>query len=171
MEVFSTLKDSDIFENSFPEPKEYTVRPTAKGIVLDSDGNIALLEASGHFLFPGGGVEDGESPEEAFARECMEEIGCHIQITSCVGMGIQHRAEDAKKYEIYFYIAKVLGEKGAPTTTSRGELDCLLSWKSEGEVKAILENQWERIPKDDYPSQFNTRSHYTAFEKYLKEKI
>ena len=171
MEVFSTLRDSDIFEVPYAEPKEYKIRPTAKGIVIDGEGNIALLEARSHFLFPGGGVEEGESNEEAFTRECMEEIGCRIKITHGLGTAIQYRAASAKKYEIYFYVAMVVGEKGAPTTTSKGELACLLSWQSEEEVKKILEYQWKRIPKDDYPSQFNTRSHCAAFEKYLSEKV
>ncbi len=173
MEVFSTIKDKDIFKEPFPEPKEYKIRPTAKGIVIDGQGKIALLEARGHFLFPGGGVEEGESGEEAFVRECMEEIGCKVEVLSSVGMGVQYRSKEeyAKKYEIYFYVAKVVGDKGVPTTTSKSELACILSWQNEEEVKNMLENQWERIPKDDYPSQFNTRTHYFAFEKYLNEKI
>ncbi len=170
MEVFSTIKDKDIFKEPFPEPKEYKTRPTAKGLVIDSEGNIALLEARGHFLFPGGGIEKGETGEEAFVRECVEEIGCKVKVLSFIGMGVQYRAQDAKKYEIYFYVAKVVGEKGAPTTTSKSELACILSWQSEEEVKKILENQWGRIPNDDYPSQFNTRSHYEAFERCFSEK-
>ncbi len=51
-----------------------------------------------------------------------------------------------------------------------GEIDCILSWRTEREVKSLLEKQWERVPKGEYPSQFNTRTHYMAFEKYLREK-
>ena len=42
MDYFSIIKDSDIFEYPTEEPLEYSIRPTAKGIVIDSDGNIGL---------------------------------------------------------------------------------------------------------------------------------
>ncbi len=171
MEHFSTIRDADIFEIPVIEPEQYKTRPTAKGVVRDSEGNIALLEARGHFLFPGGGIEESETREEAFVRECVEEIGCQVKIFGSVGTAIQYRAEDAKKYEIYFYVANVVGKKGVPTTLEASELASILSWSSEEETKNILENQWERIPKYDYTSQFNTRTHYLAFKKYLDEKI
>ncbi len=33
---FLIIKDADVFENPTMEMGEYTIRPTAKGIVLDS---------------------------------------------------------------------------------------------------------------------------------------
>ena len=62
------------------------VRPAARVVVLDPAGRVLLLGARltgppatpGAVLFwytPGGGVEDGESPREAAARELAEEIG------------------------------------------------------------------------------------------------
>lgn len=85
MEYFHSIKDSDIFENPTPEPEEYVSRPTVKGIVVDSEGRIAFLSNGEHSLFPGGGVEKGESLEYAFIRECKEEIGCGVKITSSLG--------------------------------------------------------------------------------------
>ena len=39
MEYFSIIKDADIFENPTPEPAEYKIRPTAKGVVLDEENH------------------------------------------------------------------------------------------------------------------------------------
>jgi len=163
------IKDADIFENPVAEPSEYKVRPTAKGIVIDGDEKIALLHARGHGLFPGGGIEEGGNAEYAFERECMEEIGCVVAINTLLGKVLQFRAEDTKKYEVHFFVAHVIGEKGKPTSLNQGELDCVLTWNTKEEVETILENQLNTIPKDDYPAQFNCRTHLAAFKKYLEE--
>lgn len=57
--------------------------PIAAGIVFVApDGSVLLLHRSpleknfaGHFGIPGGGANDGETPERAAAREAKEEIG------------------------------------------------------------------------------------------------
>lgn len=168
MEVISTIKDNDIFENPSPEPKFYVKRPTVKGIVFDDDGNIALLSVKGHSLFPGGGVEGKESLEEAFLRECEEEIGCRVLIIQYLGQYDQYRALSAKKYEIHFFVAGVLGEKGTPITTSKSEQELVLSWESKDTVQKILEQQADTLPFEEYASQFNVRTHLEAFKKYLE---
>jgi 8-oxo-dGTP pyrophosphatase MutT (NUDIX family) len=59
---------------------ELRIRPAARAIVLDPDDRILLVR----FLFPtgktfwatpGGGIEAGESSEEAIRRELFEETG------------------------------------------------------------------------------------------------
>ena len=59
----------------------YRDRAGAYAVILDDDGNVALVEAPaaggperGLFL-PGGGIEPGETPEGCLRRECLEELG------------------------------------------------------------------------------------------------
>lgn len=52
--------------------------------IIVQDGKIALIkrvrEDEMYFVFPGGGIEEGETPEEATKREVYEELGVHIQV-------------------------------------------------------------------------------------------
>ncbi len=66
-------------------PSDPPVRPTARLIVLDEDERVLLFHAalpSGAWLWfpPGGGVEPGESHEEAARRELWEETGLQLAI-------------------------------------------------------------------------------------------
>ncbi|WP_328804081.1 NUDIX hydrolase [Paenibacillus glycinis] len=49
--------------------------------------------------FPGGGIEDGESPEQACVREVAEETGFQIKIIELI----------SKKKEKYTYRAEIIG--------------------------------------------------------------
>ena len=169
MEYFSIVKETDLFEGVVEEPVEYKLRPTAKGIVLDEHGRVALLSNGEHSLFPGGGVEKGETYEEAFIRECIEEIGCKVGNIQELGSALQYSASIAMEYQVTFFIATVSGEKGTPTTKEVGELACVLSWVAPEEVTRILEDQIPFIRKDDYRAHFNCRTHLAAWNLYLKK--
>jgi 8-oxo-dGTP diphosphatase len=92
-------------------------REAARAIVVDADGRIALLHATvyGYYKLPGGGVEDGESYEEALVRECKEEIGCDVVIDAEVGVIRELRNQIQLDQTSYCYLAHVVGEKGTPT--------------------------------------------------------
>ena len=66
----------------------YEVREAARGVVVDADGLIALLWVGkhGYAKLPGGGLENGDDAEQAFYRECLEEIGCQVTITQQLGI-------------------------------------------------------------------------------------
>ncbi|EOP52387.1 NUDIX domain-containing protein [Bacillus cereus] len=56
--------------------------------IIVQDGKIALIkrvrEDEIYFVFPGGGIEKGETPEEATKREVYEELGVHIQVKNLI---------------------------------------------------------------------------------------
>ncbi len=168
MEPFSIIKDADIFDNPVPEPKTYETRDTVKGIILDNEGKIATYFIHGRNLFPGGGVEIGETREQAFLRECKEEIGCDVEIIFSLGDAIEYRAKVGKKYEIHFFIAKVIGKKGLPTTTQADEQHIRIDWLSKKETLDLLQTQISSLSSEVYMPHFSCRTHLAAFKKYLE---
>ncbi len=91
---------------------QYTKRTGAYGLVVE-DGKIALIKVPQGYFLPGGGVEEGEIPEQALEREFLEELGWTIQITDRIGQAQQFYYSDfLKKYLVntgYFFIAHKTG--------------------------------------------------------------
>lgn len=62
-------------------------RSRVYGLCFTEDGQLALarpVDDAGLYP-PGGGVEDGESPEEALAREMLEEIAGRVEAHTYLG--------------------------------------------------------------------------------------
>lgn len=64
----------------FPDPK------VAVGVYVEQDEKVLLVRrvmepARGQWTLPGGFLDAGEDPEEAAARECLEETGLQVAIT------------------------------------------------------------------------------------------
>ncbi|MFT3893018.1 MAG: NUDIX domain-containing protein [Anaerolineales bacterium] len=87
---------------------------TRAGIVLIEDGKVALIERHraglNYFVFPGGGVDEGETPEQAAVREAMEELGVEVTIKQKVA--VIHFGQST---QIYFLAEQVGGEFGSGT--------------------------------------------------------
>lgn len=85
------------------------------GIVLIQDGKVALIErhraGTDYFVFPGGGADEGETPEQAAIREAMEELGIEVAIRQKIAE-IQY---GQKSRQIYFLVEQVGGEFGTGT--------------------------------------------------------
>ena len=86
---------------------------TRAGIVLIQEEKVALIERHraglNYFVFPGGGVDEGETPEQAAVREAMEELGIDVAIKKKVAE-IQI---GQKSRQIYFLVEQVGGEFGS----------------------------------------------------------
>ncbi|ENQ3078227.1 NUDIX domain-containing protein [Bacillus cereus] len=59
------------------------MRDRGAAIIIE-EGKVALIkrirDKDVYYVFPGGGIEEGETSEEATIREVYEELGIHIQI-------------------------------------------------------------------------------------------
>ncbi len=87
------------------------------GIVLIIEGKVALIERHRaglhYFVFPGGGVDEGESVEQAALREALEELGIEVAIKQRIAEVQLGRTSR----QIYFLAEQIGGNFG----TGRGE--------------------------------------------------
>jgi 8-oxo-dGTP diphosphatase len=67
------------------------------GVALVHDGRVLAArrsypaESAGRWEFPGGKVDDDETPEDALVREIAEELGCSIAVTGWLEPQVQIR--------------------------------------------------------------------------------
>lgn len=82
------------------DKKDYTacthsfIRNSARSIII-RDKRIAMIHGRKHNYYevPGGGIETGETPEEAMARETLEEAGLIVIPSSVREYGYVHRIQ------------------------------------------------------------------------------
>jgi 8-oxo-dGTP diphosphatase len=91
-------------------------------IILIEDNKLALIEryrAEKHyFAFPGGGVDKGESPQQAAIREAEEELGVVVEVKQQVAEVFFNG-----NTQYYFLAEKLSGEFGTGTGEEYGEYD------------------------------------------------
>jgi 8-oxo-dGTP diphosphatase len=97
-------------------------RPRA-GIILIEDGRLALMErhrqGRHYFAFPGGGVDDGETEEQAAIREAHEELGIHVEVLQLAAEVLREN----KRKQVYFLVKRTGGEFGTGTGEEYGAPD------------------------------------------------
>lgn len=84
MEKVKTVACHDKDGNMTTVPvSELSFRPSVYAVII-KDGKILLSKQWDGYDFPGGGIELGESPEEALRRETWEETGAQVSIGSII---------------------------------------------------------------------------------------
>ena len=78
------------------------VRPSVRGILI-RDGKIAMVHSLkyDYYKYPGGGIEPGESLEEALIREVAEESGLQVIPESIREFGLVHRVQKSDRADIF----------------------------------------------------------------------
>lgn len=79
------IQSTDFHGNKYDVPvAELKWRPSAYGIVV-RDNKILLISVEGKYNLPGGGLDFGETPEQAVIREVKEETGFDVSDPQLVG--------------------------------------------------------------------------------------
>lgn len=147
--------------------QEYQLRKSARAVLFNSEGNMATqyLNKYGYHKLPGGGVDVGETIEEALKREVKEEVGCECAITEPIGITIEYRNKYNLLHISYCYAATVLGKIGEPTL-EEGEIE-------EEHVTLWLEpsDVLEKMKLDQpgkFEGHFILKREMSFLEEYLK---
>ena len=106
-----------------------TASDTRARVVLIEDGRVALIkrvrDGKTYYLFPGGGVEEGETLEQAATREAHEELGVHVELDAVV------YEEDFHGSRFVYFAARILGgEFGSGLWPDHADRDELARAKS-----------------------------------------
>ena len=84
--------------------KEVTLMRNRGSVVIIENNRVALIQRNRdgafYYVFPGGGIERGETPEEGAKREAYEELGVHVKIHECI-------AKVAYNGMQYFFLAEI----------------------------------------------------------------
>lgn len=128
--MISTPKGDDhLLTFGTPEPGiVYTDRPGAYAVVLHGK-RIAVLQTPIGLFLPGGGVESGETPEQAVLRESIEETGRSLLLDERLGETVDYfkAVPSGRYYRIHsvFFLARFAKGNAIPTTTNHA-----LRWMS-----------------------------------------
>jgi len=148
LELLRKLTDKDFGgtnEISYTNPSI-----NVRAVLLDENNNIALMcmpkfkhnNLNDSYVLPGGEVDSDENLEEALKREIFEETGCHFSIIEELGYFEENCAKDNFSRNTYYYLIKIVGEKGRPQMTeSEIENQAEIQWHSLEKALDIITNQ------------------------------
>lgn len=164
MKTLFTL-DLENYTDDMPLVERYAVRA-----LIQRDGFWAMQRSnSGEYKIPGGGVENGESYQEALLREVREETGLFVVPDSIreIGEVLEIREDTFQKGTKYiahsFYYFCEVTEEIAQTSMTENEMEkgYRLEWADIDHI--IAKNQ--EIQKEAWTVRD------TQFLKWLREKV
>ena len=151
------------------------MRVSSRCVLIENDKVLLIYREKNdriYYVFPGGGVEDGETNEECLIRECREELGIKIniikqlyevkgkdflqhfflieRISGKIGSGDANEYEEERNIEMNKGNVLVIGNSGVGKSTLinavLGEQVAKTSWGTEGTTKELKIYEKERVP-------------------------
>jgi 8-oxo-dGTP diphosphatase len=124
----------------------YVSRPGAYALITDSRDLVGIIRTQRGYFLPGGGIEPGETTENALIRELREELGWTARILAKIGEAVQYLVAEGEGY---------LAVRGTFFRV------CLLEKINKGELNYQLE--W--LPASDAIQRLSRRSDAWAVEQ------
>lgn len=173
MKSICKLTDNDIGEQyiGLENPR---VRLGARGIVVRNDGKIAIFNKSNknEYKLPGGGIENDETPEEAFKREVLEETGCIVEIIEKLGVTEEYKSQINFKQISNVFVAKVIKDtKHLNVTQKEKDEGARLLWETPPKALELITDCFGKLVKSDYESIYATKFVVLRDRKILEHYI
>ena len=159
MNIICKITDNDIGEN-YIEINNPKTRLGARGIVIRDDGKIAIFNKTNknEYKLPGGGIENDETPEEAFKREVLEETGCIVEIIEKLGITEEYKCQSNFKQISNVFYGKVIEDtKQLHITQKEKDEGAKLLWETPQKALKLITECYDKLVKSDYESVYATK--------------
>ena len=151
-------------ENRF---EQCTKTRSASRAVIIKDGSILLSHEvrAGQYMIPGGGIEEGETPEECCIREAEEETGL---IVSPVRLFLViNEFYEEYRYISYYFVCEPAAEGSARLTPAEIEAGLVPEWMPVSDAAAVFSRHQEYALDNEERRGMYLRE-YTALCEYGK---
>lgn len=136
----------EFYDTHYPNKGFTHSRVTCRALVLNDKGEIALIHIKGNDIFgerdhyesPGGGVEKGESHQNALIREIAEELGYESEVLSYLGLVINRYNLLKVITAHHYYVARLTSKTENSLTELEQSLFEGVEWKSPAEWLKVL---------------------------------
>lgn len=170
MQLIKRITDRD-FHGGTPIYLQEISRRAARGVIFDERHQIAMMFMTEMNLYklPGGGIEEGESADQAFLREVQEETGCKVEIIEQLGYIEEHKNQNYYLQHSSCFLAKVTSKSGRVyLTENEKELGMQVVWMDVEKAINVMNRSFHEC--DDYSTKFMLLRDWTILE-VAKERL
>lgn len=152
-----TNSDFGLENKAFNNPR---MRFGARGIIENENGEIAVFNkrVKNEYKLPGGGVDDGELPIDAFKRESMEETGCEIGNIELIGEIEEEQSDENFIQHSYVFKSKVKNNTNTLNLTEKEKDEgAILHWLKPCEALEKMQNCIDNLSSSTYDNIYRSR--------------